>query len=66
MLFRSDGVGNIIESLLSNKKLCAVVLIILTVIFASSILGFAFRVLRALLPVLIIAFGLYVIFRRRK
>ena len=62
----NDGVGNIINSLLSNKKLCAVIFVILGIIFASTILGFALRVLGTLLPLMIIAFGLYVIFRRKK
>ena len=61
-----DGVASVINSLLSNKKLCAVIFVILAIIFASSILGFALRVLSALLPLMIIAFGLYVIFRRKK
>ena len=61
-----DGVGGIVSSILSNKKLCAVILVILALIFAGTILGFALRVLRALLPLLVIAFGLYVIFRRKK
>ena len=61
-----DGVGSIINNLLSNKKLCAVVFIVLAIIFASTILGFALRVLHALLPILVIAFGLYMIFRRKK
>ena len=61
-----DGVGSIINSLLSNKKLCAVIFVVLAIIFAGTIFDFAFRVLRALLPILIVAFGLYVIFRRKK
>ena len=61
-----DGVGSIVNSLLSNKKLCAVIFVILAIIFASTILGFALRVLRTLLPLIIIAFGLYVIFGRKK
>ena len=61
-----DGVGSIINNILSNKKLCAAILVVLGVIFASTILGFALSVLRALLPLIIIAFGLYVIFRRKK
>ena len=61
-----DGVGNIVNNLLSNKKLCAVILVILALIFAGTILGFALRILRALLPLLVIAFGLYMIFRRKK
>lgn len=61
-----DGVGSIVNALLANKKLCMLLLLVLTIIFAGSILGFAIRLLRAVVPVLIIAFGLYVIFRRKK
>ena len=61
-----DGVGSIINSLLSNKKLCLLLLIVFAIIFASSIFGFVLWVLRTLVPILIIAFGLYVIFRRKK
>ena len=61
-----DGVGSIINGLLSNKKLCAVIFVVLAIIFAGTILGFALRILRALLPILVIAFGLYMIFRRKK
>ena len=61
-----DGVGSIVNSLLSNKKLCMLLLVVLTVIFAGSILGFALRLLRTIIPVLIIAFGIYVIFRRKR
>ena len=61
-----DGVGSIVNSILSNKKLCTVILVVLGIIFASTILGFALRALQALLPLLIIAFGLYIIFRRKK
>ena len=61
-----DGVGNIVNSVLSNKKLCAVIFVILAIIFAGTVLGFALRVLHALLPFLVIGFGLYMIFRRKK
>ena len=61
-----DGVGSIINSLLSNKKLCAVIFVVLAIIFAGTILGYALRVLRALLPILVISFGIYMIFRRKK
>ena len=61
-----DGVGSMVNALLSNKKLCVFLLVVLTIIFAGSILGFAIRLLRGIIPLLIIAFGLYVIFRRKK
>ena len=61
-----DGIGSIINNLLSNKKLCVVLFIVLAIIFTSTILGFVLQVLRAVLPVMIIAFGLYLIFRRKK
>ena len=61
-----DGVGSLIGDILSNKRLCALIFIILAIIFASAILGFVIRVLRTLVPLMLIAFGLYVIMRRKK
>ena len=61
-----DGIGSIVNNLLSNKKLCAVVFIVLAIIFAGNILGFAIRIMQALAPILIIGFGLYILFKRKK
>ena len=61
-----DGVGSLINDILSNKKLCVLIFVILAIIFASTILGFALMVLQTFLPLMLIAFGLYVIFRRKK
>ena len=61
-----DGIDGIINSLLSNKKLCALIFIILAIIFAGNILGFALRVIQVTAPIMIIGFGLYILFRRKK
>ena len=61
-----DGVGSIINTVLSNKKLCAAFFVVLAIIFASTVLGFVLEALRTLAPLLIIAIGLYLIFGRKK
>jgi len=61
-----DGVAGIISSILSNKKLCLFILVVLGLIFAGSILGFALNIIRRAIPILIIGFGIYILLKHKK
>ena len=61
-----DGVDSMINGLLSNKKLCMAAVVVLVIVFSSSILDAALSLIIKGAPVLVILFGLYVIFRRKK
>jgi hypothetical protein len=57
-----DGIGDILSSLLSNKFLTAAVLVIIAV----AVLGFVIEILSRIVPLLLIVFALYLIFRRKR
>lgn len=60
-----DGVGDILNSALRNRRLALVFLIIFAIAFAGNILGFAAEIVRRAVPLLLIALALYIIFRRK-
>ena len=60
-----DGIGKILNSILSNKKLTFAVLVILVLAFAGNIAGAAFGILRRVLPLAFVALVLYIIFRKK-
>ena len=61
-----DGVGDILSNVLRNKTLTLAILIVITLAFAGSIIGFAVELIRRAVPILLIALALYIIFRRKR
>jgi len=64
--FISDDMSGVIQSILQNRTLTIIILALIVITFAGTILGVAFSIIRRLIPLAIIVFGLYVVFRRKK
>lgn len=61
-----DGVGNLVNSILENKILTTVIVVIILLLIASSVIGAVLNILRVLIPIAVIAFGILVVCRARK
>ena len=61
-----DGIGSILNSILANRTLTMIILAIIVISFAGAFLGFAINLIRSLLPLALVIFGIYVILRRKK
>jgi hypothetical protein len=61
-----DGIGDVLSSLFRNKTLALILLIIIGIAFAGTILGVAAELIRRAVPVILVVFALYVIFRKRR
>ena len=59
-----DGVGDVLNGLLRNKKLTMILLIIIGLAFAGNIFSFAVNLVRRAVPVLVIALALYIILKK--
>jgi len=60
-----DGISDILSVILRNKGLALAILAIIAITFAGRIFGVIFSILSVAIPVLVVAFGLYVLFRRK-
>lgn len=61
-----DDLGEVINSIMANKKLRTIILAVVAFVLIATILDFAFSVISAVFPWLIVAFVVYIIVKRRK
>ena len=61
-----DDVGEIVRGILGNKFLCTLIMATISIVIIVNVLGFAFNVISALLPLVAIGIGVYVVFKAFK
>jgi len=61
-----DGIGDVLNGLLSNKPLAILILAIVGIAFAGTILGLFAQIIEKAVPILLVILALYIIFRKKK
>ena len=61
----ADSVHDVLGTVLSNKKLVAVIIAVIAVLVVIQLLGFIAGIISNFLPIIVIGVGLYLIFRKK-